>query len=330
MPGRKVGSLDVQFSKDWDSVKGNQVVQSLQQVISTVNLLANAATTPTPPGIPLHVLATQAGLGVDHEVSGLEAGQVLMAIAANEAAFRFLSFGQIAGTDSGTFVAPSNGDVISFVDGYWSAIPASEGLGLANPGIEALLMYEPTANAGAGGLVWAIPGSGITMAPGQVSVNDFQLVHGHLLGLLADDHPQYALVADVPLLDALNVFSVTNTFQQGLVAGSDIDLTGNLEQAGPEGTEWRLQNVNDLANEGLWRTHVEAGQLMMAAVNDDGSDAEDWLYVQRIGDIVDTIGLEASFLTFNGFDVVVADPGPTGTPYLPVIVAGVVYHLRLY
>lgn len=314
MAGRKVGTLDLQFSGNWDPIKANQVVQSLQQVISAVNQLANAAVTPTQPGVPIHVLATQAGLGVDHTVSGLEPGQVLVAQTATSAHFAFLEFGQMAGVDSGTFVAPSNGDVISFLDGYWSAVPLTDGLGLANPGVEALLMYEPTANAGAGGLTWSLPGTGITLMPGQISVNDFQLVHGHLLGLLADDHPQYALVADTALLDGLNVFSLVNTFQQGLVTGGDIDLAGNLEQSGAEGLEQREVSSGSPANEGSWRMHVEVGQLMFASVSDPdpgytiGADGENWLYVQRIAELVDTIGFSAANFVFSGDSVVFSCP----------------------
>lgn len=330
MPGRKVGSLDLQFSKDWDSVKANQLVQSLQQVIATVNLFATSSSTPAATGVAKHVLATQAALGADHTVAGLEAGQVLVATAAAAAHFAFLKFGEMAGVDSGTFEAPANGDVISFINGYWSAVSSSGILGLADPGSDAIVMWDTSANAGAGGLVWSFAGLGIKITAGRLAVDATQLTHGQLLGLLADDHPQYALVSDVPLLDGLNVFSLLNKFLQGLiVAGGDITLSGDFEQSGEE-PEQRITNTDDSPDEGAWRMHVEPGQQMWAACNDDGSDAEDWLYVQRIEDVVDTIGLEANYLTFNGADVVTAEPGPTGTPYLTVNVAGVTYYLTLY
>lgn len=305
MPGVKVGSIDIQFGPGWEPVKANQLVQSLQQIGNAVNALANQAAAPPTPSIPVHVLATQTGLGADHTVAGLQSGQVLIAQSPTTAHFAALNFGQLAQTDPGTFAAPANGAVIAFVNGYWSAIANT--LGLANPGSDALIMWDSTANGGAGGLVWALEGTGIEITTGRVSVEDTQLIHGHLQGLSANDHPQYALVVGTPQLTTPNVFTALQTFLAGLVSGGDITLSGNLEQSGVEGVEQRIQNLNDLPNEGAWRVHVEPGQLMYAAVNDDGSDAETWLSVQRIGETVDTIALQASYLTFNGFDVALAD-----------------------
>lgn len=324
MPGKKVGSLDIQFAKDWDSVKGNQLVQSLQQVISAVNVLSSETVTPIP-GVAVHELADQVGLGPDHTVAGLEENQVLIAQSAITAHFDFLHFGQIFGTDSGTFTAPTNGDVISFVNGYWTATPLSGALGLTDPGTDALIQWDTTANAGAGGLAWSLPGTGITLMSGSIAVNDHQLTHGHLLGLLADDHPQYALVADTPLLGAANVFTALNTFNAGLTVLGTTTLSGDLEQSGAE-PEQHITNTDDASNEGSWRLHIEPGQWMQAAVNDDGSDAEDWLYVQRNADQVQTIGLEAEYLTFNGFDVVAADL-VAGAPYVPLVIAGQVINV---
>lgn len=328
MPGTKVGSLDIQFNKDWDANKGNQLVQSLQQVIAAVNLLANQTASPPSPGVAKHVLATQSGLGVDHTVAGLEQNQVLIAQGDTTAHFDFLHFGEIYGTDSGTFSAPADGDVIAFVSGYWSAVPLAGALGLADPGTDAVIMWDTTADADAGGLAWALPGLGITMSSGAIAVNDHVLNHSHLENLLADDHPQYALVGTVPELDAANTFTAPQTFADGLVSGSDITLAGDLEQSGEE-PEQRVTNTDDSAEEGTWRLHVEPGQEMWAAVNDDGSDAENWMVVQRIDDVVDTINFSANSLTFNGADVlcgqVMDAPGlmsPTVAGYLTVIVAG--------
>lgn len=331
MAGIKVGNVDIQFGKDFDQAKANQLVQTLQQVVGAVNQLANQASTPATPTTPVsQVLATQAALGKYLTVSGLEAGQVLVALTPTTAHFGFLAFGQMAQTDPGTFESPTNGSVISFVDGYWSASPNS--FGLSSPGTDAALFWDATANGGAGGLAWALPGSGIKFAPGSIAVNTSQLVHGQLQGLLADDHPQYALVGTVPELAVANTFTALQTFELGAVLGGDLDLTGNIEQVGLEGVEQRIRNTDDQPNEGTWREHVEPGQWMFAAVNDPetdgspGSDAEDWLYVQRIGDIVDTVGVEASFFRFNGFDVCVGDPIP-GSPFFDVIVANQRYRL---
>ena len=103
-------------------------------------------------------------------------------------------------------------------------------------------------------------------------------------------------------------------------------MAGNLEQTGIEGVEQRIQNVNDLINEGTWRMHVETGQLMFASVNDPdasgiGADGEQWLSVQRSGELVDTISFQAAFLTFNGADVLCGYTLPGGA-YVSVILGG--------
>lgn len=295
MAAIKVGQVDIQFTQDWDPVKGNQLVQSLQQVIGAVRTLANqTGTTPTP-GVAKHELADQAGLGVDHTVAGLVGGQVLVATSDISAHFAFLHLGQLANFDSGTFEAPANHDIISFVNGYWSAVPNTIG-GLSDPGIDALAMWDTTAAAGAGGLAWALQGLGIVLSSGRIAVDDTQLTHGHLLGLAANDHPQYAL------LSGANTWVLPQTFQAALIADAGITLIGNLEQTGQEPEQF-IQNTDDATNEGAWRLHVEPGQELWAAVNDDGSDAEDWLYVQRVGELIDTVGIESTYLTWNGFDL---------------------------
>lgn len=169
MAGLKVGSLDIQFGPGFDSVKANQLVQSLQQVIAAVNKLANPTVAPVTPTIAVHELADTSGLGPDHTVAGLQAGQVLVAKTPTTAHFAFLPLAQLAGVDPGTFAAPVNGEVIQFVNGYWSAVPPLAGLGLANPGSDSLVMWDTLANAGAGGLTWIEAGPGIHLASGSIS-----------------------------------------------------------------------------------------------------------------------------------------------------------------
>ncbi len=298
MPGVKVGSLDIQFGPDFDQAKANQLVQSLQQVIAAVRLLAAPSTTPVP-GIPIHVLATQGGLGADHTVAGLEEGQVLVATSAIAAHFAKLKFGQMAGTDEGTFADPPNGSVIAFVNGYWTA--AANSLGLLDPGTDALVMWDTTANGGLGGVAWSLPMTGIKLTAGGISVDTHQLKHGDLLGLLADDHPQYALVIDTPQLDGDNVFTGANIFD------ADLTINADLEQNGAEPSQF-ITNTDDQPDEGSWRLHVEPGQWMQAGVNDDGSDCENWLYAQRVEDVVDVIGLSANSFYFNGNEAVFSCP----------------------
>lgn len=324
MPGKKVGSLDIQFGKDFDQAKANQLVQSLQQTIAAVNFIANATTTPPTPGVAVHELANQSALGPDHTVKGLAAGQVLVATSPTSAHFAALKFSQMAGVDPASFANAVNGDVIALVGGFWSAVPNTIG-GLTDPGANAIAMWNEAAHS----LAWALPGVGIKILSGQLAVDDTQLVHAHLQGLaVGNDHPQYALLANTPQLTAANAFTALNVFDVGLVSLSDITLGGNLEQVAQE-PEIRTQNTDDAVNEGTWRTHVEPGQEMHAAVNDDGSDAENWLSVQRIGDVIDTIALQATYLTFNGFDVccgeLVPGAGPMPTTiigYLTVTVGG--------
>lgn len=171
MAGLKVGSLDIQFGPGFDSVKANQLVQSLQQTISAVNTLAHDfSSLPTlPAGVAKHELADETGLGPVHTVAGLQAGQVLVATSPTAAHFAALAFGQIAQTDPNTFAAAVNGEVIQFVNGYWSAVPPLAGLGLANPGSDSLVMWDTLANAGAGGLTWIEAGPGIHLASGSIS-----------------------------------------------------------------------------------------------------------------------------------------------------------------
>jgi hypothetical protein len=176
MAGIKVGNIDIQFGKDWDSVKANQLVQSLQQVIGAIRTLANQSSSAAPAaGILKHELADQSGLGIDHTVEGLQAGQVLLAQSDAAAHFAFLPFGQLAGTDAGSFAEATNGDVIALVNGYWSAIAIATALGLTDPGADAVLMWDQAANKGAGGLSWALPGAGIKITSGSIAIDASKL-----------------------------------------------------------------------------------------------------------------------------------------------------------
>lgn len=323
MPGIKIGNLDIQFGKDWDQAKGNQLVQSLQQVISAVRTLSNATTAPPTPGVAVHELADDAGLGVDHTVEGLVPNQVLIATAENAAHFDFLHFEQIFKTDPVSFATPTEGDVITFHDGFWTAVPTTA-FSLTDPGTDAIAMWDTTVG-GTGGLAWMLSGTGIKITSGRIAVDDTQLVHGHLLGLLADDHPQYALAVDTARIDTVNTFALLQTFTSGLLSNADITLNGNWEQSGQE-PEQRIVNTDDTADEGAWRLHAEPGQLMFATVSDDGADGENWLTVTRIAELADQVNVESNAFTWNGFDVLVAAP-IAGSPFLDVYAGGAHYQL---
>lgn len=323
MPGIKIGNLDIQFGKDWDQAKGNQLVQSLQQVIQAVRTLSNASTAPPTPGVAVHELADDAGLGVDHTVEGLSAGQVLVATAENAAHFDFLHFEQIFKTDPVSFAAATEGEVITYHNGFWTALPTTA-FSLTDPGTDAIAMWDTTVG-GTGGLAWMLGGTGIKLTSGRIAVDDTQLVHGHLLGLLADDHPQYALVANTARTDTVNTFALLQTFTSGLTSNADITLNGNWEQSGQE-PEQRIVNTDDTANEGGWRLHAEPGQLIFSTVSDDGADGENWLSVTRIAEIADAVNVESNSFTWNGYDLLVANPR-AGSPFLEVMAGGQTYQL---
>jgi hypothetical protein len=305
MPGTRVGSLDIQFGPVWEQAKANQLVQSVQQVISAVNTLTNQVANLAAGGsgsgpvtVPPHGLVSKS-----HTVSGLSAGAVLMATGSDSFAFGVLRIDQLAQTDETTLADPLEGDVLTFHDGFWSAEPGGM-LGLSDPGSNALVMW----NEAAKDFAWAIPvaGAGISLIPGQIAVNDFELTHGHLLGLLADDHPQYALIG------AVNTWAFLQTFQAGITVDVGLNLNGNFEQVGQE-PEWFFQNTDDSADEGSWRMHAEPGQLIFSSVNDDGSDGENWLSASRIGGIVDAVNISSNSLTWNGDQVLTVASLASGT-----------------
>ena len=171
----KVGSLDIQFGDEFDKVKANQLVQTLQQVIAAVNKVAQQGTaTATTVANPTPTQFAAGGNTVNPQFTfeGLTEGTVLTATGADSAAFEAISLGfqGLAGVDPATFADPVANDVIAFENGYWSAVPLFTPLGLTAPNAEVVLMWDPTKNSGAGGFSWATAGTGITIAPGQISV----------------------------------------------------------------------------------------------------------------------------------------------------------------
>jgi hypothetical protein len=302
----RIPQLDVQFAQGsaYDPVKLQRMVQALTTVISNVNtqsaqIAAIAAEETT--GVTEHVLATESGLGPAHTVSGLIPGNVLIAVTKTSAEFAALKFSQIAQVDPNTFLAPAQGDVITFIDGYWSAMPQNP-LDLSDPGQNALVAWNEAAQT----YTWAIPDSSLIFAGGTLSVNQGDINHANLQGLeftvasggtvIANDHPQYAL------LSAVNTWALPQTFSEGLTSNADIDLVGNIEQSGQE-VEWRIQNTDDTANEGTWRIHAEPGQLIFSTVSDDGSDGENWLSVTRVAELADAVNIQSNSFSFNGSQV---------------------------
>lgn len=333
----RVGNLDIQFQQNWEAAKGNQLVQSLQQTISAVNRASTAiAALQAASGsgglsAPVQI-ADASALGPQVSVGpGLAAGQVLRASGDKSANFARLAFEDIADVDEASFAAATDGDVIMFHTGFWTAMPdPNTGLGLGDPGQNALVMWNEAAAA----FAWAIPsaGGGIKLVAGAISVDATQLDHAKLEGLhftvasggtlVANDHPQYAMLA------AANTWVLAQTFSAGLISNADITLNGNLEQSGAE-PEWRIVNTDDIPNEGAWRIHAEPGQFIFSSVSDDGADGENWLCATRIGEIVDAVNVSANSFTYNGNDVLATAPIGATNPFLAVIAGGINYQLAL-
>lgn len=302
----RIPQLDVQFAPGsaYDPVKLQRMVQALNTVISQVtnqNSQIAAIAAEESGGVAKHVFATEQGLGPDHTVAGLVPGNVVVALTETTAAFAALHFAQLAQVDENTFATPAQGDVITFVDGFWSAVPSNP-LNLTNPGRNALVVWDSTDGGAAGNYAFAFPDSSLILTPGGLSVNQGAIVHANLSGLqfvagsdtlIANDHPQYAM------LGAANTWPEQQTFQAGIISQSDIDVFGNIEQSQAE-PEWRIQNTDDTTDEGTWRMHAEPGQLIFSSVSDDGSDGENWLCATRIGEIVDAVNISANSFTFNG------------------------------
>lgn len=118
----------LQFNEgDATSAKLRRLVQDLVTAEQALNSLISAANSTVSPDdtVPKHVLANTAGLGADHTASGLTVGQVLKAISATNAAFSQLKFSDLAGSDVSD--APSDGEFMQFIDGYWVASAAPPG-----------------------------------------------------------------------------------------------------------------------------------------------------------------------------------------------------------
>ena len=312
------GSLwsDLQFGPTYDQQKANRLIETLRsssQTIAQLVAAVNALEASSGGTVPKHELAGETGLGPSHTVSGLVAGQVLIALGEAAAEFAKLKFSNLDQVDEASFEAPANLDVIQYVDGFWVAQPIQGGISIPPPGVDALLMYDVAAEA----YRWAMPDPSIDVTAGAVAVNPHAIVHGELADLLADDHPQYGLLA------GLNTWIGKQTFEGGFDAQADSTLEGNLAQSASE-AQRTLTDTDADPNEASTIEQAEPGMLNVGIENADGSTAENWLSVTRIDDVVDQINLQGNQLTFNGDDLV------SGTVLdapenVPATIAGYVY-----
>lgn len=166
----KISIQDYQFNSEKTDEKLRRLMDDLRRIVRSYNDLVDEFTTlkNTPhTDVSPHELAGTDGIGASHTVSGLTAGQVLIADSATDAVFRKLRFTDIDQTDFGS---PTNGDVIKYLDGYYVLGPVTVSLE---------------------------SGTGIVIAGSTISVDASELDHGSLLGLGDDDHPQYLLKSSV-------------------------------------------------------------------------------------------------------------------------------------
>jgi hypothetical protein len=328
----RIGNVDIQFTANWDEIKANQLVQTLQQVVARVNASTTAIAAlqngSADTSVAPHTLATTSGNGPVHTVSGLTAGQVLIATSATSVEFRPLTFSDLTPTDGGSIEAAANGDVMTFVDGYWSAAPPSSsvGIGLSSPGAFALLEWNNALKAYA----WALPDSTLNVSGGAVGVVTGNLVHAQLANLLyvegsttvlANDHPQYGL------LSAANTWTSLQTLTggaviDGLLAQGNLSVvplpSDTVQQSGIalSGIEPYTQLVSldtPTLNEAAWAIQVEPGMLRFTTVDDAGSWGEDWLTVTRVGELADAVNVSANSFTFNGDTVLTPTSLAAGT-----------------
>lgn len=121
---------DIQFNPsdklEQTQAKLRRLVQDLQKTeaavnaaVAEINILAAES---GGGGVAKHVLATTSGLGPDHTTSGLTEGQVLKAIASDNAAFVQLRLEDLAQMD---IVNIQEGDALVFISGYWTPTPIS-------------------------------------------------------------------------------------------------------------------------------------------------------------------------------------------------------------
>lgn len=126
---RQLGPIDIQADPAYNQQKLSALIQQLQLIESSVNQLVqavNALQSAETDTVPPHELAGTDGLGPSHTVSGLTAGQVLLAVSATVAEFAQLKLSQLADMSNSVF-APSNGDVLTWQDGYYQMKPPPTG-----------------------------------------------------------------------------------------------------------------------------------------------------------------------------------------------------------
>lgn len=312
----RVGNVDIQFGQAYDMVKANQLVQSLQQVVSQVNAnaqaIATVQATPAATTVPQHELAGTGGIGNVHTVAGLTAGQVLIAESPNNVVFRAINLLDLSDMDVPSLQGVTEGDVLTYQSGYWCAAAPSP-FGLTNPGASAIVAWNQDEQA----YGWAQPDDTLSLRPGAIGVNPSNVVHGDLANLvyvegsggsvIANDHPQYGLLSQP------NTWAMQQTFAGGFgiqgqiaVMGAGSTQSATITLSGIEPYFQITDTDLPTQDEASWAIYAEPGMLRMTTVDDAGSWGEDWLTITRVGEVADAINLSANSFTYNGDTVLTA------------------------
>lgn len=262
----QISLTQIQFGNQYDGEKARRLVDELRRLQSALNTLIGQVNELVVPGgsteLAEHILATTAGLGEEHTTGGLTAGQVLKAIAVDDAAFQALTFAEMAQTDPATFASPAQGEVLQFYNGYYSMRPITIG-GLGDPGANALLTWGVPGDS----YVWRILGPGLVFTPGSIEIVESEITHNELDGLTdGDPHSQYPLHASAETISGAWTFTARLR-----VEGTDAYLD--------------LRDTSQAAGLKQWRISAE-GDLVESLVSDDESTLTDARRVIRTDDAV--------------------------------------------
>lgn len=123
--------IDIQFSETYEPSKARRLVEEIKRLQQTINALIKEVNSSSnaSSGLVEHDL-----VGHFHKAAGLDPGTVLMARTDDTFGFDRMTFADLLGVDPLTFVAPSNGDILQFIDGYYSMASAASVAGAPSNG----------------------------------------------------------------------------------------------------------------------------------------------------------------------------------------------------
>lgn len=119
--------IDIQFSQTYEPDKARRLVEEIKRIEQTLNSIIKELNSLQVTGGS--TLVPHELVGHFHTVSGLQQGQVLKANSDATFGFSRLSFAELAGVDSLTFAAPAQGDIIQYLDGYYSLVSSASLVG---------------------------------------------------------------------------------------------------------------------------------------------------------------------------------------------------------